>query len=170
MKLAIVAVSVLAVVVSACSSGPDAPPIAGSETVCAETFCIDVPDGWSYEVGEGYVSAHHDVAPSNTFLTAGVINLEAIVTNAGGSWPAPTSEVTRSFWTLIENAGVGTFSRSQRVVGGAERSWGKHQDGAMWHLLVPTGGSSGIGVEMRAPNDSWEAQADFVFDSVEIRP
>lgn len=170
MKLVVMVVSVLVVVVSACSSGPDAPPIAGSETVCTETFCIDVPDGWTYEVGTEYVSAHHDLAASKTFLTAGVINLEAIVVNAGGSWPVSTPEVTRAFWKLLEDAGVGTFSRSQRVVGGAERSWGKHQDGVMWHLIVPTGGSSGIGVEMRAPNDSWETQADFVFDSVKVLP
>ncbi|KAA3635187.1 MAG: hypothetical protein DWP92_11430 [Armatimonadetes bacterium] len=170
MKSVVIAVSLLAVIATSCASGPDAPPIAGATTVCADTFCIDVPDGWTYEVGEGYVSAHHDLAPSDTFLTAGVINFEAIVVNAGGVWPASTPEVARSFWKLLEDAGVGTFARSQRVVGGAERSWGRHEDGAMWHLVVPTGGSSGIGVEMRAPNDSWEAHADFVFDSVTPTP
>jgi hypothetical protein len=133
-------------------------------------FCIDVPQGWVVDVGERYVAANHDLDAANTFLTAGVINLEAIVVNAGGTWPVPTAQVARDFWILLENAGVGSFDRSRRVVGGAERSWGTHEDGTMWHLLHPTGGNSGIGIEMRAPNGSWEGHADFVFDSIEVLP
>jgi len=168
MKLLTVVMSVLALALGACSSGPSSPPITSSETVCTETFCLDIPDGWSYELGDGYVTAHHDLAPTETFLTAGMISPEAIVVNAGGVWPVSTAEVARSFWTLLEDAGVGKFIRSERVVGGAERSWGKHEDGLMWHLIVPTSGSEAVGVEVRAPNDSWEAQADFVFASVVI--
>ncbi|MEZ5175759.1 MAG: hypothetical protein R2823_06090 [Acidimicrobiia bacterium] len=160
-------VGLLAVVATACSSGPGAPAITETTRVCTEKFCVDVPNGWIVEVGDDYLSGHHDVAPDRTYLTAGVVNLEAIVTNAGGSWPATTEEVSRAFWTLLEDAGVGTFSRSQRMLGGAQRSWGRHEDGDMWHLVVPTGGSTGIGVEMRAPNDSWEVHADAVFASVE---
>lgn len=155
--------------VSACSSGPDAPTVAGGDEVCAETFCITVPDGWSYEVGETYVSAAHPVAPENTFLTAGVINMEAIVVNAGGTWPAPTADVTRAFWKLLEDAGAGEFERAARVVGGAQRSWGTHADGQMWHLVYPTGPTTAIGIELRAPNDTWESHADFVFGSVNTR-
>lgn len=156
----------LALLVSACSSGPDAPVVAGGEEVCAETFCVSVPDGWSYEVGETYISATHEDAPDTTFLTAGVINMEAIVENSGGTWPAPTADVTRAFWALLEDAGAGKFVRSARVVGGAERSWGTHVDGQMWHLVYPTGPTSAIGIELRAPNDTWESHADFVFESV----
>jgi len=39
----------------------------------------------------------------------------------------------------------------------------------MWHLLYPLEGSSAIGIEMRAPNDSWETHADAVFESVSVR-
>jgi len=46
------------------------------------------------------------------------------------------------------------------------RSWGRHSTGDMWYLLLAVEGSTGIGVEMRAPNDSWEARADVVFSSV----
>jgi hypothetical protein len=151
---------------AACSSGPSAPPLGTPETVCNADFCIDVPQGWTVELGDGYVSAHHEVAPDETFLTAGLINFEAIVESAGSTWPVPTSEVSRSFWTLLEQANVGDFERSQRMVGGAERSWGTHEDGQMWHLVYPTESSRGIGVELRAPNDTWEAHADTVFASV----
>lgn len=160
----------MGLVVVACSSGPDAPQVQELETVCNSDFCIDVPDGWTTEVGEGYISAHHDIAPETTFLTAGLINFEAIVESAGGTWPVPTGEVARAFWTLLEQADVGEYERSQRVVGGAERTWGTHADGTMWHLVYPTNPSRGIGVEMRAPNDSWEAHADAVFESVTSLP
>ena len=153
-------------VLAACSSGQAAPAVLGTETVCNADFCIDVPDGWTTEVGDGYISAHHDIAPESTFLTAGLINFEAIVESAGGTWPAATDEVARAFWTLLEQADVGEYERSQRVVGGAERTWGTHTDGTMWHLVYPTDPSRGIGVEMRAPNDSWETHADAVFGSV----
>lgn len=153
-------------VVAACSSGPAAPEVQPTETVCNADFCIDIPQGWTAEIGDGYVSAHHELAPDDTFLTAGLINFEAIVESAGGTWPAPTAEVARAFWTLLEQADVGDFERSQRMVGGAERSWGTHDDGQMWHLVFPTEPSRGIGVELRAPNDSWEAHADIVFESV----
>lgn len=170
MKLVAAVMAALAVGLCACSSGPSSPPITSSETICTETFCLDIPDGWSYEVGERYVTAHHDLAPTETFLTAGVISREAIVVSAGGVWPVSTAQVVRSFWTLLEDAGVGKFIRSERVVGGAERSWGKHEDGLMWHLLVPTSGSGAVGVELGAPNESWETQADFVFASVVVLP
>lgn len=162
-------VMVIAFAVTACSSGPDAPTAGPGEEVCAATFCVIVPEGWSYEVQDTYISASHELAPTTSFLTAGLINMEAIVQAAGGSWPVGTPEVTRAFWTLLEEAGAGRFERSARMLGGAERSWGTHADGQMWHLVFPTGPSSAIGVELRAPNDSWETHADLVFESVTLR-
>lgn len=159
---------VVATLAAACSSGPDAPPAAAGEEVCTETFCILVPDGWTYEVADTYISAAHDVAPDTTFLTAGVINMQAIVESAGGTWPVPTADVSRSFWTLLENAGAGEFTRSARMVGGAERSWGSHTDGDMWHMVHPTGPTSAIGIEIRAPNGTWESHADTVFESLRL--
>ena len=152
-----------------CSAGPDAPDASPVTEVCSTGFCITVPSGWETEIGETYISAHHALAPDSTFLTAGVINMRAIVENAGGSWPATTEEVARSFWALLEDADAGSFERSSRMIGGAERSWGAHRDGDMWHLVFPTGASSAIGVELRAPNGSWEAHADTVFASVRLR-
>ncbi|MEN8239019.1 MAG: hypothetical protein ABFR53_07455 [Actinomycetota bacterium] len=155
-----------ALFVTACSQGVAAPDIAGTETVCSDVFCIDVPGGWVAEVGDTYVAFNHEADPDNTFLTAGILDEEAIVTGAGGTWPVPTEDVVVAFWSLLESSGVGSFERSQRMVGGAVRSWGDHETGRMWHVVYPTGGSTAIGVELRAPNDSWESHADVVFASI----
>ena len=152
---------------AACSQSVPAPPIGSLTTVCTDAFCIDVPNGWEVtDVGTTFVSMSHVSDPNNTFLTAGLIDMEAMVTAAGGSWPVPTQEVVLAFWSLIEDAGVGSYTRSQRMVGGAVRSWGDHETGSMWHLVYPLEGSAGIGVEMRAPNGSWEPHADVVFAGV----
>lgn len=157
----------LALFAAACSQGVPAPPAESSATVCTDVFCIDVPAGWEVtESGASYVSMSHASDPDNTFLTAGVIDMEAILTASGGTWPVPTQDVVIAFWSLIEDAGVGSYTRSQRMVGGAVRSWGDHETGAMWHLVYPLSGSAAIGVELRAPNDSWEPHADVVFASV----
>ncbi len=155
--------------VTACSQGVAAPIIVETETVCSDVFCVDVPVGWQAEVGDTYLSFSHISDPENTFLTAGLIDMEAIVTASGGSWPVPTEEVVTAFWSLIESADVGSFTRSQRMVGGAVRSWGEHETGTMWYLLYPLEGSSAIGIEMRAPNGSWDSHADVVFESVSLR-
>lgn len=165
-RLAAIAVA-LALGVAACASGVSAPAVGSPETMCTASFCVDVPAGWSGEIGESYVSMHHELDPEHTFLTVGEINMEAIVTSAGGAWPVGTDEVVRSFWVLLEDAGVGSFERSERMVGGAVQSWGDHQTGRMWHLVFPVEGSRAIGVELRAPNESWETHADAVFASVQ---
>ncbi len=157
---------ILALVATACSSGPAAPPIGTPTTVCTEAFCLDVPEGWGDEIGDTYIAFNHDALPEGTFLTANVVDMEAIVTAAGGQWPVPPVEVTEAFWALLEQADEGELRRTERQVGGAIRSWGSHTTGTMWHLLVPVEGSLAIGVEMRGPNDSWESHADAVFPTV----
>ncbi|MGI9667607.1 MAG: hypothetical protein ACR2N2_11045 [Acidimicrobiia bacterium] len=156
----------VAVILSACSSGAEAPAPSPTEAVCTDAFCLDAPVGWGDEVGETYLSFQHSSAPDDTFLTASVVDSEAIVVAAGGSWPATTEEVVESFWALIEQAGEGSLVRTQRMVGGAVRSWGSHSTGDMWFVLVPVEGTVAIGVEIRGPNDSWESHADVVFPSV----
>jgi hypothetical protein len=159
-------VVVVALVVVACSSGPSAPPTDPVREVCTEVFCVDVPAGWDGEVADTFISFHHDLLPEGTFLTANVVDIEAIVTAAGGTWPVPTAEAVTAFWSLLEDVDEGELARTERMVGGAVRSWGRHSTGDMWYLLLAVEGSTGIGVEMRAPNDSWEAHADVVFSSV----
>lgn len=157
-----------ALVLAACSSGTPAPSIGDLETVCSEVFCVDVPQGWEAEIGATYLSFHHTADPDHTFLTVGTTDMEAIVESAGGSWPVSTDETTRSFWALLEDADVAQFKRSARLVGGAIKSWGTHGDGDMWYLLSPIEGSRAVGIEMRAPNSSWESHADAVFGSLVV--
>ena len=152
--------------IAACSQGVTAPDVGGTETVCSDVFCVDVPQGWIAEIGDTYLSFSHEMDPANTFLTAGIIDQEAIVTSAGGTWPVTTDGVVSAFWALIDDAGVGSFERSQRMVGGAVRSWGDHETGPMWHVVYPLSGSEAIGVELRGPNDSWESHADIVFATI----
>jgi hypothetical protein len=155
-----------ALVLTACSQGVAAPDIGNVTTVCSDVFCVDVPDSWVAEVGDTYLAFSNTADPDNTFLTVGIIDQEAIVTGAGGTWPVSTEDVVLAFWSLLESSDVGSYERSQRMVGGAIRSWGDHETGRMWHVVYPTGGSTAIGVELRAPNDSWESHADAVFTSI----
>ncbi len=135
--------------------------------MCNEAFCIDVPAGWGDEVGDTHVAFHHELAPDSTFLTASMVDMEAIVTAAGGTWPVPPDEVVEAFWALLEDVDEGSLIRTERQVGGAIRSWGRHSTGDMWHVLVPVDGSVAIAVELRGPNASWEEHADVVLPSVE---
>ena len=158
--------AMLVVVLASCSSGSAAPPVAPAAEACTSALCMDVPAGWDGEVGPTYIAFNHETAPSDTFLTANAVDMESIVTAAGGSWPATTEDVVVAFWSLLEEVDEGRLIRTERMVGGAIRSWGSHSTGDMWYLLVPVDGSQGIGVEIRAPNDSWESHADLVFPSV----
>jgi hypothetical protein len=94
--------------------------------------------------------------------------MEAMVEASGGTWPVSVEEAARSFWSLLEEVDVASLKRSQRLVGGAYKSWGTHADGDMWYLLYPIQGSVGVGIEMRAPNGSWETHADAVFNSLVV--
>ena len=105
-----------------------------------------------------------------TFFTASVVDMEAIVTSAGGTWPVQTDDVVRSFWSLLEDVGEGSLIRTQRMVGGAVRSWGSHSTGDMWFVIVPVEGSKAVGVEIRGPNSSWETHADASFPTVQPVP
>ena len=159
-------VAMLALVLSACAAGPSAAPTTPTELVCTEAFCLEVPSGWEGEADAAFVTLNHEAYPEGTFLTANIVDTEAIVTAAGGSWPVPPVEVVEAFWSLLEEVGEGELVRYERMIGGAIRSWGSHTTGDMWFLLVPIEGSRAIGVEMRGPNDSWESHADAVFPTV----
>ncbi|MFO7699220.1 MAG: hypothetical protein R6W79_01255 [Acidimicrobiia bacterium] len=157
----------LVLVAAACSSGPTAPDVEPIDRVCTEAFCLDIPAGWGDEVGDTHIAFRHELAADDTFLTASVVDMEAIVTAAGGTWPVPPDEVVEAFWALLEDVDEGSLIRTERQVGGAIRSWGRHSTGDMWHVLVPVEGSIAIAVELRGPNTSWEDHADVVFPSVE---
>ncbi len=141
---------------------------AGGGTSCIEAFCLSYPGGWLVaEEGTRHISLAHSEFPE-VVATASLISQQALVENAGGTWPASTQTVVESFWALLEEASVGSFDRLERLTGGAYRSEGSHDDGRLWHLLIPLDGSEAIGVEMRAPNRSWEPHADAIFAGVAV--
>jgi hypothetical protein len=155
-------------VVAACSPGPDAPAIEAVDLVCSDDFCVSHPVGWDTELGDGFISFTHPDAPGEAFATVGFVNMEAIVTGSGGTWPAATDEVVRSFWGLLESGGVADFASLERVTGGSFRSTGAYEDGRLWHLLVPIDGATAVGFEVRGPNVSWEPHADEFFGGLQI--
>ncbi|GMQ86120.1 MAG: hypothetical protein BMS9Abin07_1693 [Acidimicrobiia bacterium] len=159
----------LLLVLTACATGPDAPPVDGVEVACIEPLCISYPAGWAVvEQGAGFIAFAHPDAPEQALATVGPVNMQAVVENAGGSWPASTEQVVRSFWRLLEQADVATFERLQRDTGGAFRSQGSFEDGRLWHLLIPGTGNRAIGVEVRGPDASWQDHADVFFADVRI--
>jgi hypothetical protein len=155
-------------VASACATGPTAPPVETVDRVCGDLFCTSVPNGWEVEVGDGYLAFRHPAAPDQAIATLSPISMEAMVENAGGSWPASIEDVVRSFWQLLEDAGVAEFGRLERLTGGSFRSEGTHEGGRLWHLLIPGSGSDAVAFEVRGPNRSWEAHADVFFSGVEL--
>ena len=159
----------LLLVLAACSSGPEAPLVDGVDMVCIEPLCITYPAGWDVvEEGAGFIAFAHPDALEQALATVGPLNMQAVVEGAGGSWPAPTEEVVRSFWQLLEEADVATFVRMERLTGGAFRSEGNYEKGRLWHLLIPGTQSGGVGVEVRGPNASWQRHADVFFSNIQI--
>ena len=137
--------------------------------MCIQLLCITYPDGWEVvEEGVGFVTFSHPDAPEQALATVGPVNMEALVENAGRSWPASIEEVVRSFWQLLEEADVATFDRLQRLTGGAFRSQGSYEEGRLWHLLIPGNGNRAVGVEVRGPNPSWQTHADVFFGDVVV--
>ena len=158
----------MVVLLAACSTGPAAPAIDGVDLACSEGFCVTYPVGWAVEHGDVFLAFTHEAAPGVANATISPLNLQAVVENAGGTWPAPTEEVVRGFWLLLEEGDSGSFERLERLTGGAFRSEGSHQDGRLWHLLIPGEGNRGIAIEVRGPNRSWESHADVFFSNVEV--
>jgi hypothetical protein len=159
----------LLLVLAACSTGPQAPMVDGVDMACIEPLCITYPAGWEVvEEGAGFIAFAHPDALEQALATVGPLNMQAVVEGAGGSWPAPTEEVVRSLWQLLEEADVATFERMERLTGGAFRSEGNYEEGRLWHLLIPGTQSGGVGVEVRGPNASWQRHADVFFSKVQI--
>ena len=154
---------------TACSTpGPMAPPVEGTEIACIEALCLTYPAGWDVETGVGFVSFSHPSAPEVAMATAAPVNMQALVENAGGTWPAPTEDVVAAFWRLLEEADVADLARIERLTGGSFRSEGAYEGGRLWHLLIPGRTGGAVAIEVRGPNGSWERHADEFFARVEV--
>ncbi len=92
--------------------------------------------------------------------------MEGLITATGGTWPRTTDDVVRALWELLDdgNAELGSL---RLLSDGSVRSFGTFGGGRMWHRLAPVGGERAVGVEVRAPNSSWESHADVFLDGLE---
>lgn len=164
----LLALVALAVAVTSCGgSGVEAPPLGETRTACIDDFCADYPDGWVVaELGGRFISFTHPASP-DVIATVGRVNLEGIVVNAGGTWPVPPREVVDRLWSLLDG-GEAELGDVRLEAGGVYDSWGFISSGRMWHRLVPVSASRGYGIEVRAPNETWEPHADVFRRGVEV--
>ena len=164
-RLTVIA-GVLAICAVACGGGVAAPPIDATAQVCIDDFCVDYPDSWTVaETGERFVSFTHPES-DDVLATVGRVNLEGIAVNAGAAWPVAPRDVVDLLWSILDG-GDAELANVMLEAGGVLDSWGFISTGRLWHRLVPVTPSKGIGVEVRAPNQSWEVHAD-VFRSTLI--
>lgn len=155
------------VLLAACAgSGPEAPSPGPPEVACGAEVCVAYPGDWDVEEGDGYLGFSHPAAPEQALATAAVVNMEAIATAAGTTWPAPPEDVARAFWQLVEEGGGGELGALERLQGGLIESSGSSDGLRVWHLLVPIDATFAIGVEMRGPNGTWDSHADVFFSDV----
>lgn len=153
-------------VLAACGSGADAPPVAGSEQVCTETFCASYPAGWDViDRGDSFVSLAHPLDTEMLLATVGPVNMEGLVTANGGTWPQTVAGVVEAFWRAADG-GNAELATSTVLPDGSVESFGVFRGGRMWARLIPLNTTDALGVEMRAPNRSWEAHAQVLLDSV----
>jgi hypothetical protein len=149
-------------------SGPDAPPVGATAVACAADFCVEYPSTWMVEEGETYLAFSHPLDPDRVLASAGPVDMAALVEAAGGTWPAPAEDAVAAFWSLI---GGGDAAVDEIVTAGdGVRSEGRIESLRMWYLLVPTGGGDAIGLEVRAPNRSWQGHAEVFRSGLDISP
>lgn len=159
----------LAAAAAACSaSGPDAPEPQSAASVCGAQFCLEYPGGWEIvDQGDDFASFVHPAGDDEALATVGRVNMEGIVTAAGGEWPQLTEDVARSFWSIIDG-GEAALATTESERDGSVRTFGTVASGRLWWRLTPTAFSEAIGVEVRGPNRSWESHADVFFEGLTI--
>jgi len=161
---------VLAVIAAACGSGATAPLVGPVDVECADEFCAAYPADWSVvDAGASFLSFSHPEAPEDVVATVGKVNMESLVEANGGRWPASPQQVVETFWSAIDG-GDAELGRLEFREDGSIESFGVFRAGRMWTLLLPTDAVRAVGVEVRAPNSSWEDHARVFLEGVQILP
>jgi hypothetical protein len=160
-------VAVMAVV-AACSNGPTAPPVGESALVCTDAFCLSYPQAWAVvDQGAEHVALAHPQAPDSLLASVAMVNLEALVVAAGELWPQQPDAVVRIFWSQIDG-GDADVGEVRPQLDGSVRSVGVFRGGRLWFALYPIDASHGVGVEVRAPNRTWETHAAVFMDGLRL--
>ncbi len=151
--------------VSCGDSGPTAPVLGATAEMCTPAFCVTYPDDWEVvDSSDEFVSLRHPVDDAIAATVSG-INMEALVTTNGLTWPQTPDVALRSFWALIDQ-GEAEIQTTRPLVDGSVTSFGSFAEGRLWFRLIPIQGSEAIAVEVRAPNSSWSEHADTITASV----
>ncbi len=161
--VAVVAGISLAIAANRSDDGPDAPPVDGLTIDCTtETgVCAEHPTGWDVEAGDTFLTFAHPLDPDQVLGSVGRVNMEGLVTGAGGTWPAPPEEVVRAFFELLgQDQDAGLEGAPELLPDGSVQAEGRLEGLHLWYRLVPGDGGRGIGIEIRAPNKSWQPHAD----------
>ncbi len=72
-----------------------------------------------------------------------------------------------AFWELLADAAA-VRDGVRRRADGSVVSTGSLRDGRLWHRLVPVDDDSAVGVEVRAPNRSWQRHAVVFLDGLTV--
>lgn len=156
----------MSVVLAACSSPLPAPEPGDGETACALEFCVTYPGDWEPEVSDNFLSFSHPADPLTILASASGVDMRRVMSSNGKVWPAPPELVVRSFWELLEEAGVASLSDIEVLDDGSVRSQGSYEDGVLWHRLIPGDDDQGIGIEIRAPGRNWSEHADVFLEGL----
>jgi hypothetical protein len=160
----------LVLVVAACGGGAAAPAVTATDLACADEFCAAYPADWSVvDSGATFLSFSHSEAPEDVVATVGGVNMESLVEANGGQWPASPQQVVEIFWGAVDG-GDAELGRLEFRDDGSIESFGVFGTGRMWSLLLPTDAVRAVGVEVRAPNSSWEDHARVFLDGVQVLP
>lgn len=155
----------LLLLLAACGgdTGPDAPALGPTATSCAAGFCVDHPADWVVEVGETFMTFRHPTI-EDASAAFGQVDMIRLVEADGGTWPTSARNTVRAFWNLIAAGDAVLQDLSEED--GRVLSFGKFEDRRMWHVLLPTGGGTAVGVEFRAPNPTWGDHAQLIVGSL----
>lgn len=155
---------------ASCGTGPQAPLAVAGDLVCNAGYCVMAPTGWDViENGEDFTRFAHGATPE-AMATVAPVNMEAVMVQSGGSWPAPAESVVRAFWELLDAAGSASFGSLEFAADGSVSSRGSYESGRLWYRLIPLTGSRGLGIEVRGPNSSWQSHADVFLGSLAVVP
>lgn len=154
--------------VAACGSGSTAPTIGVLETVCVDTFCVDVPQGWSVtDQGTNFMVLENPAAP-DALITIAPMNMEGVAVAGGREWPISRSEVVEVRWAVVED-GQADVQTVEPQLDGSVDSYVVLPDGYAWHRLVTVDSPRAYSIELRAPDRSWRDHADVVRESFTLR-
>lgn len=162
-RLGLLCMVILMAAAACADAGREAPAPAQPDSVCISAFCLAYPGDWEIvDRGDDFVSFTHPDGEGAALATIGHVSMEGIVAAAGEQWPQLTEDVARAFWEIIDG-GDADLATIETNLDGSVRTFGSVSTGRLWWQVIATSFSDAIGLEVRAPNRSWEVHADAFF-------